>query len=57
LRHDFNRLGVALRISITENVDRIAVAPVRGKKFVQLLQGRFGKLGEFSAVCDKRVGG
>src|ERR1700730_4233177 len=54
---DINRFGIAFRVRVAQNVNWIVVAPVRRQKSVQGLYRLFGKNGQFSAICDKSIGG
>src|SRR5262249_11007549 len=51
LRHHVERSCITIRVSISEDIDRVAVAPVSGQKFIEFLQSRFGKLGKLATVC------
>ena len=57
LRGDLEHLRVAVRVGVAEDVDRVAVAPVRRQHLVEGLQCRGGKFGQFAAEGDQGVGG
>ncbi len=54
---DRERLRVAFRIGVAEDVDRVAVAPVRRQHLVERLQRRRGQLGQLATEGDQGVGG
>src|SRR5439155_19318780 len=55
-RHHLHRLRVPLRVRIPEDVDRVAVTPVRRQKLVQLLDGLLRQRGQVASVGGQRVG-
>ena len=53
---DFERLGIALRIGVSENVDWVVMAPVSWEKLIQSFQSFFGEHRELPPIGDERIG-
>ena len=54
---DLERLGVALRRGVAEDVHGIVVAPVRRQDRVERFHGLRREIGQLAAAGDQRVGG